>query len=199
MVKHYLFCGLLFLTVGCQRVANQSPASKPHRYQIYTTSYPLFFVAQRLCTNQADVLFPAPANEDPAFRRPSKEVIRQYQQADLVLLNGAAFEKWVETTSLPLNTLVDTAAAFKDQWIMFPEVITHSHGPQGAHSHGNIDFNTWLDPLLLMRQAETVETALRQLSVPTEAELRQRSREQALMKELGLTPALAAPAAGGAQ
>jgi zinc transport system substrate-binding protein len=83
----------------------------------------------------------------------------------------------VDTTSLPLNALVDTAAAFKSEWLMFPEVITHSHGPHGAHSHGNIDFNTWLDPLLAIRQAEAVEEALRQWPVRPEAELRQRGRQ----------------------
>jgi zinc transport system substrate-binding protein len=176
MVKHCLLCGLLLAVAGCRPAAHQSPASRPHRYSIYTTSYPLFYIAQRLCADQAEVAFPAPPNEDPAFWRPSKEVIRQYQQADLVLLNGAAFEKWVETTSLPLITQVDTAAGFKDQWLMFSEAVTHNHGPQGSHSHGNIDFNTWLDPLLLLRQAEAVETALRPLSVAPEPDLRQRGQ-----------------------
>ena len=26
------------------------------------------------------------------------------------------------------------------------EVITHSHGKEGLHSHGLLDFNTWMDP-----------------------------------------------------
>jgi zinc transport system substrate-binding protein len=163
--------------LGCRPGAEQAPAPKPHRCQIYTTSYPLFYIAKRLVEDRADVLFPVPPNEDPAFWRPAKEVVRQYQQADLILLNGAAFEKWVDTTSLPLNTQVDTAAAFKSEWVMFPEIITHSHGPQGAHSHGSIDFNTWLDPLLFIRQEETVEAALARLAVRPEAELRQRAQQ----------------------
>ena len=168
---------MILTVLGCRPAANHAPAPKPHRCQIYTTSYPLFYIARRLVEDRADVLFPAPPNEDPAFWRPAKEVVRGYQHADLILLNGAAFEKWVDTTSLPLNTQIDTAAPFKAEWIMFPEVITHSHGPHGAHSHGNIDFNTWLDPLLLLRQAETAETALQRLSVRPEAELRQRGQQ----------------------
>jgi zinc transport system substrate-binding protein len=177
MVKSCLLCGLLLSLLGCRPAPDQSSIPKPHRCRIYTTSYPLFYIAQRLCEDRADVLFPAPSREDPAFWQPSKDTVRQYQQADLILLNGADFEKWVSTTSLPLNSLVDTAAGFKDQWLSFPEVITHSHGPHGAHRHGNIDFNTWLDPLLAMRQADAVETALRQLSVRPEPELRQRGQQ----------------------
>ena len=175
--------------LGCQPVATQAPAPKPHRCQIYTTSYPLFYIATRLVEDRADVLFPAPPNEDPAFWRPAKEVVRRYQQADLILLNGAAFEKWVDTTSLPLNTQVDPSVPFKAEWIMFPEVITHSHGPHGVHSHGNIDFNTWLDPLLAIRQAETAEAAFERLAVRPAAELRQRGQQikrdfEALDKQL---------------
>ncbi len=177
MVNRWMLSVLLLALAGCRPAANDSSLPKPHRCRIYTTSYPLFYVAQRLAEDRADVLFPAPPNEDPAFWRPSRDIVRQYQQTDLILLNGADFEKWVDTTSLPLNALVDTSAGFRDQWLMFPEVITHSHGPHGAHSHGNIDYNTWLDPLLAIRQAEAVETALRQLSVRPEAELRQRSQQ----------------------
>ncbi len=177
MVKCLTTCGLLLATLGCRPVATQTPPPSSHRCQIYTTSYPLFYFAKRLVEDRADVLFPTPPNEDPAFWRPAREVVRQYQQADLILLNGADFEKWVNTTSLPLNTQVDTSAAFRSEWIMFPEVITHSHGPHGTHSHGNIDFNTWLDPLLAIRQAEAVEAAFQRLSVRPEAELRQRGHQ----------------------
>jgi len=177
MVNRWMLSVLLLALAGCRPAANDSYLSKPHRCRIYTTSYPLFYIAQRLAEDRADVLFPAPSNEDPAFWRPSRDIVRQYQQADLILVNGAAFEKWVDTTSLPMKTLVDTAAPFKDQWLMFAEVITHSHGPHGAHSHGNIDFNTWLDPMLALRQAEAVETALQELSVRPEAELRQRAQQ----------------------
>ena len=177
MVGRWKICCFVLAVAGCQPVASQAPAPPPHRRQIYATSYPLFYVAARLAEDKAEVVFPAPPNEDPAFWRPAKEVVRRYQQADLILLNGAAFEKWVDTTSLPLNTQVDTSAPFKAEWIMFPEVITHSHGPHGAHSHGNIDFNTWLDPLLLIRQADIAEAALERLSVRSEAELRQRAQQ----------------------
>ncbi len=167
----------MLAVVGYVLTATGAPAAALPRRQIYTTSYPLSYIAQRLVEDRAEVVFPAPPNEDPAFWRPPKEIIRRYQQADLILLNGAAFEKWVDTTSLPLNTQVDTSAGFKADWIMFPEVITHSHGPHGAHSHGNIDFNTWLDPLLLISQAEAVEAALGRLGVRPEGELRQRAQQ----------------------
>jgi zinc transport system substrate-binding protein len=170
-------CLLVLALAGCRPRVDQAAASASRRPRVCATSYPLFYFAQRLAGDRAEVVFPAPPNEDPVFWRPSREVIRQYQQADLVLLNGADFEKWVNTTSLPLAPQVDTSAGFKSEWLMFPEVITHSHGPQGMHSHGNVDYNTWLDPLLALRQAETAASALGRLFPEREAAIRQRSQE----------------------
>jgi zinc transport system substrate-binding protein len=170
-------CLLLLVLAGCRPGVGPAVAAAASRTRVCATSYPLFYFAQRLAGDRADVLFPAPGNEDPVFWRPNKEVVRQYQQADLILLNGAAFEKWVDTTSLPLAVQVDTSVGFKDEWLMFPGVITHSHGPQGMHSHGNIDYNTWLDPLLAIRQAETAAAALEQLLPQGQADIRRRGQE----------------------
>ncbi len=168
---------LLLALPACHPRVDQASVPAPRRPRVCTTSYPLFYFAQRLAGDRAEVLFPAPPNEDPVFWRPGRKVIRQYQQADLILLNGADFEKWVNTTSLPLASQADTSAGFKAEWLMFPEVITHSHGPQGMHSHGNIDYNTWLDPLLAIRQAETAASALERLLPDGEAAIRQRGQE----------------------
>ena len=170
-------CALAAALAGCRPSAGPTAAAAPRRPQVFATSYPLFYFAQRLAADLAEVLFPAPPNEDPVFWRPSKEVTRQYQQADLILLNGADFEKWVTTTSLPLGPQVDTSAGFKSEWLMFPGVVTHSHGPLGMHSHGNIDYNTWLDPLLAIRQTEAVSAALARSLPGAEPAIRQRGQE----------------------
>lgn len=131
---------LLLAPAACRPRVEPGVAAASHRPRVYTTGYPLFYFAQRLVGDGAEVVFPAPPKDDPVFWRPSKDVVRQFQEADLILLNGADFDKWVTTTSLPLAAQVDTSAAFKNEWLMFPGVVTHSHGPQGMHSHGLIDF-----------------------------------------------------------
>ena len=170
--------GLLLLALAaCRPRVEPGVAAVSHRPRVYTTGYPLFYFAQRLAGDGAEVVFPAPPKDDPVFWRPSKDVVRQFQGADLILLNGADFDKWVTTTSLPLATQVDTSAAFKNEWLMFPGVVTHSHGPQGMHSHGNIDYNTWLDPLLAIRQADAAAAALERLLPAADADIQRRGRE----------------------
>ena len=83
-------------------------------------------------------------------------------------MNGADYEKWLPATVLPVLKQVVTSASFADRYMKNGEVITHSHGPQGMHSHGLIDFNTWMDPQQAAIQAQSVHDELVRLA-PQEA------------------------------
>jgi len=127
---------------------------------IFTVNYPLQYFAERIAGEHANVIFPAPADGNPAYWMPDTKTIADYQQADLILLNGAHYAKWVEKVSLPSSKLVDTARKFKDQYIYSDAATTHSHGPEGAHTHESLAFTTWLDFSLAAQQAKAIEKAL---------------------------------------
>ena len=86
-----------------------------------------------------------------------------YQRADLILLNGAGYAKWVDKVSLPQLRLVDTSAAFKEQYINISYAVSHSHGPKGEHAHSGTAFTTWLDFSLAVRQARAITDALNRM------------------------------------
>ena len=75
-----------------------------------------------------------PADEDPAYWMPDAETISNYQQADLILLNGAGYEQWVDSASLPKSKLCNTSVAFAKYYIPLEDALTHSHGPEGMHA-----------------------------------------------------------------
>jgi zinc transport system substrate-binding protein len=93
---------------------------------------------------------------DPAFWMPSTDQIIAYQKADLILLNGAAYAKWVPKVSLPPAKLIDTSSAFKEHYIAMDGALSHAHGAGEKHAHGEIAFTTWLDPLLALQQAAVI-------------------------------------------
>jgi len=128
--------------------------------KVYTVNYPLQYFAQRIAGQHADAVFPAPTEGDPAFWQPSVEVISEYQQADLILLNGANYAKWVNRVSLPRRKLVDTSAGFRDRYIHVTVGATHSHGPGGEHSHAGTAFTTWLDFEQAAAQARAIAEAM---------------------------------------
>jgi zinc transport system substrate-binding protein len=130
---------------------------------VYVTNYPLMYFAERIGGEHVEVHLPIPPGEDPAYWMPDAETISKYQQADLILLNGAGYEKWTEAVSLPKSKLCHTSAEFRSDYIALEDVGTHSHGPEGEHAHGGTAFTTWLDPTLAVKQADAVRASLSKL------------------------------------
>lgn len=127
---------------------------------VYVVNYPLKYFAERIGGEHARVEFPVPGDVDPAYWNPDLAVIAEYQQADLILLNGAGYAGWVAKVSLPRSKLVHTSKKFKGQYISIKGAVTHSHGGAGQHAHEDLAFTTWLDLTLAARQAEAVALAL---------------------------------------
>ena len=124
--------------------------------RVYVVNYPLQHFAERIAGDRASVVFPAPPDEDPAFWQPDVETIAAFQAADLILVNGATYAKWLETASLPKSKVVDTSRSFAADYIEIKDDAVHSHGPAGEHSHAGTAFTTWLDFRQAARQAEAV-------------------------------------------
>lgn len=151
--------------------------------QLYTVNYPLAYFAERIAGESVTVVFPAPPDVDPAFWSPTAETVAAYQQADLVLLNGAGYAAWIQRATLSQSRLVDTAAALSDRLIPVDDTVTHSHGPGGDHSHQGTAFTTWLDMDFAAGQARAVFDALVRLRLDDESVFRERLSN--LEKELG--------------
>lgn len=149
---------------GCsreeKRVAEETPPEERERPVVYATNYPLAYFAERIAGPVVEVRTLAPAGEDPADWRPRPEDVLAMQEAELIVLNGASYEKWLEGVSLPPSRLVVTTDALRDRLIPLEGRTTHSHGPEGEHEHSGTAFTTWLDPTLAAAQAAAIESAL---------------------------------------
>jgi zinc transport system substrate-binding protein len=145
--------------------------------QVYTVNYPLTYFAERIAGSEVDVIFPAPNDVDPATWSPAAETIASYQQADLVLLNGAGYAGWIGRATLRESRLVDTSAEFADELIPIEDAVTHSHGPDAEHSHQGTAFTTWLDMNFASSQARAVFDGLVRVDPDHEADFRQRLGE----------------------
>lgn len=142
--------------LACQRSADPPPAPEPY---VLTTFYPTTYFAQRIAGARVEIACPLPEGADPIFWRPSRDAIAQYQGARLVIVNGADFERWLPTVSLPQSRVVDTAAGFKERFLQF-KTATHSHGAGGTHTHEGVDGHTWVDPQNAKMQAKAIADAL---------------------------------------
>lgn len=147
--------------VGCVPPRNQNPAAQGEKatLTIHAPNAAIASIAARLLPNQRVIVGAAAAGGDPAYWKPTAEDIGRIQQADLILLNGAGYEPWAAQAALPRNRTVDLSVSVKSSLI--EEVgETHSHGPEGEHSHTGTAFTTWLSPDILRTQAREIALAL---------------------------------------
>ncbi|QJD29648.1 metal ABC transporter substrate-binding protein [Methylococcus geothermalis] len=153
---------ILSLVIALVAAASAGGASAigEHKLEIVASNYPLAYFAERLAGPWATVILPAPADVDPAYWRPDAKAVGAMQKADLILLNGADYEKWRAHVALPRLKTVDTSAGFRDRFIRIENAVVHSHGPAGQHSHEGIAYTTWLDFDQAAQQAEAVAKAL---------------------------------------
>ena len=133
---------VILLAAGCsneehQTATENAAAEKPLSTLVVASNYPLYFFASRIAEGvdgRPEIVFPD-VEGDPAFWTPSVEQIQLLQAADLVLLNGAGAESWLNLVTVDQRRLRDTTAAIASDLIPLNDSIQHQHGPEGEHSH----------------------------------------------------------------
>ncbi len=158
-----MILGVIISITACsdqpERGSARKATGQDTKLSVYVVNYPLKYFAKRVGGDLVTVSFPAPRDTDPASWMPDAGTVGAYQRADLILLNGANYTKWVDRVSLPQAKLVNTSLGFKDRYASKQGAVIHTHGPQGEHSHGAIAFTTWLDPKLAIEQARAIKQA----------------------------------------
>ena len=150
------FTFLFFISVN----VNSVKAEDQSALTISSVNYPIKFFAETIAKKHAIVALPMPADIDPAFWSPKAEDVIALQKADLILLNGANYAKWLSKVSLPLTKQVNTSIEFRSAYIHLEEELKHNHGSGGEHSHAGVAFTTWLDFSFAEKQAKSVFNAL---------------------------------------
>jgi len=133
---------------------------------VVTSSYPLHFFATRIASGidtAPDIILPE-IDGDPASWIPDTAQIQTLQRADLIVVNGAGAEPWLNWITLDQGSVIDTSSKMSSRLIGLDASALHQHGPKGDHSHKAIAFTTWLDPQLAIGQARAVERALAALT-----------------------------------
>lgn len=164
--RSILLCVItLCFLIACDS-EKKNPSESPVISKVFASNYPLAYFARRISGDPESIFFPV-IDGDPAFWTPSPENITKVQQCDPLFLNGATYEKWRGTVTLPERRIINTSAAFQDQFIEIADVVTHQHGPDGDHSHRGTVFTTWLDFSQAVKQAQSIKNSLELADIET--------------------------------
>ncbi len=158
---HFLTFALLLVLSGCspKDKTTISPPKPQGPLKVFAVNYPLTYFAKRIGGSKVEVNLPIPSGIDPAFWKPSANDISSFQQADLILLNGAQYAKWTQWAALPLSRQINTSEELKAQYLEIENELTHTHGSSGEHAHGTVAFTLWLNPRHAITQARAIASA----------------------------------------
>lgn len=180
-VLYLILVGFIFMA-GCDNARQENESSSEPISRVIASNYAVWYFASALGGEEIEVVFQAPDSVDPSYWQPREKDVREMQQAKLVALNGAGYEHWLPTVTLVERRVVETAQPFRSQWIEIETEVTHTHGPEGEHSHTGWADHTWLDPALAIQQVDALAEAM--VNAFPEHETRIKSRQQALKDSL---------------
>ena len=156
-----LFIGLGGLLLGTACDDSKTPGRSVSDPRVVAVSnYPLAYFTERIGGERVGVEWRIPPGIDPGAWTPAGDDIAAFQGSDLIFLNGATYEKWLPTASLPVSRVVDTTRGVKSRLLPAGDGSVHAHGPEGSHSHAGTASTTWLDPEIAVAQATTIHDAL---------------------------------------
>ena len=182
---------VLLALLGCDdpSAPSRSSGSPP---VVVASNHPLAFFVVRLARDRVEVRLPVPEGVDPDTWRPTGDDVAEMSGADLVVLNGAGYESWLDTASLPADRVLDSSSGFRDRYLP-GEGGVHSHGPGGEHSHAGTATHTWLDPDLAILQVQAILERLSSI-IPAEQDAMQSNfgvlRRELLARSAGLEQAV---------
>ncbi len=180
MISHRALLIMFVLPIAAcvgedRQASGDDPSAKESASALVVASnYPLYFFASRIAegVDAAPEIVLPDIDGDPAFWTPDAEQIQLLQSADVVILNGAGAEPWLDLITIDQRRLADTSVNITDRLIALDGAVAHQHGPQGEHSQQGTAFTTWLDPQLAIAQAQAVANELIKLAPDGETAFR---------------------------
>ncbi len=174
LLRNLPLLAALLLLGACGQREDRAEGTDAAAPSVYTDAYHLHYFAERIGGDTIRAVFPAPDGRNPSSWRPGDGIIERYQNADLIFLSGASYAPWTGRATLPPSRTVDTSRSYANRTIVIENAVTHSHGPDGMHSHDGESPYTWLDLTLAIEQARAVKAALINLQPEHEAAFHER-------------------------
>ena len=151
--------------VGCND-NNTANTKNENQLSIYTTVYPLEFMAEQIGGDYVNVSSIYPAGVDEHTFEPTQKDIINIAESDLFYYIGHNLEGFVNnvTKTLANENVEMTAIGEKvnlgaEDGEHDHEHADHEHEDDG-HDHGSIDPHLWIDPLYAKDMAESIKDSL---------------------------------------
>jgi len=135
------------------RVPQDGGTSQTGSLTIVSTIYPLTFFTQQIVGNLANVTTITPAGAEPHEYEPTSQDIALLESADVVILNGANLEPWIEKIINPLR-VKGIQVVIASAGIANRTLVEDGEEIQDPH--------VWLSPVLAKTASQKISQSLQQ-------------------------------------
>lgn len=138
------------------------------KVNVVTTIYPLYYIAQQIGGDEANVVNLVAAGVEPHDWTPKSRDLTQANKAQLFLYNGAGLEGWMDDFLPAITSGSDVRTVEASRGIALidgrgEEEDEHGRGEaeeaEEHHDHGNADPHTWVSPRSALTMAANVKDA----------------------------------------
>src|SRR5574342_546652 len=133
--------------------------TEKHRPKVLVSFYPLYEFTKEIGNERIDVSIIIPSGIEPHDWEPTIQDIQKMQKADMIIINGAGFEAWLDDFIVNNPNVLVIATSSGVELMAGSELYDENE----EHVKFNVDPHIWLDPVLAKRQVENIANALAKL------------------------------------
>lgn len=162
MKKLIIIFSFLLLFVSACGTNSSEDSSTDGKLVIYTSVYPLEFLASQIAGDLASVKSVYPPGVDAHTYEPSSKEITNIARSDAFIYLGAGMESFSESIveSLSSHDVLFIEVGENEQLFLHANDDEHNHD---NHHHGDFDPHIWLDPLRMIKVGELITSNLSEL------------------------------------
>jgi zinc transport system substrate-binding protein len=150
----------MIATVYTGRPALQD-RQEQEKITVVASFYPLYEFASKIVGDRAEVSSLVPAGIEPHDWEPTAEDVSRGRAADVLIINGAGFERWAN--ELEAKFVVNTSEGIEFNYEEEGEVGTadeHGHESDEDAGGNGVNPHIWLDPMLAKHQIYKIRDAM---------------------------------------
>ncbi|MBT2725122.1 metal ABC transporter substrate-binding protein [Bacillus sp. ISL-46] len=163
-----LLCALIILLMvisGCSN-AVQTKGKKgsegTKKLQIVTTFYPMYYFAQKVAGNSANVELLVPNGAEPHDWEPTAKDMAKIQDADMFIYNSRYFESWTEKVLKSINDSNLNVVEASNGIELMDALESEEEEHNSEHASAK-DPHVWLSPVLAQQEVENIAKAIEKL------------------------------------
>ena len=125
---------------------------------VVASFYPLYEFASRVIGDRGEVSSLVPAGIEPHDWEPTAEDVSRVRAADVLVINGAGFERWAD--GMGAKVVANTSEGIEFNYKEGKKVRDDEHGHGDATGGGGVNPHIWLDPILAKHQIDKIRNVM---------------------------------------